>query len=1238
VTAGENHRSVRQKKKLYIVAMAIFVVVALFCWWFIVLKSELEKEELVRKALRVAETFNTPNSEMMFSDRTGPLQTRQKTYLENTMRIFPDIMGIRIYDTSRADPVIAVERARLPNPSSNEGLRKRVLESKEYRIDEVADSENDSPFLHVFVPLRSTLEDPVTSVIEVVYSKQLPDSFLIAELTASGLFVFVLVTILFDTSILIERRKKDSDSNIRIKWIERNVEAFLILSVGLAVTFYVSFHAYQLNLHSTERAFQRLAAAETDNVFEIMREVEDSQLEALARFFESSVHVDAEEFHRFAGFLQRKKTVWGWSWAPVVAVSRKSAFEAKARMDGLENFSVRNYQTSQGTFSSDADGWMYPLLFVEPQIKGPSVLGLDLGSIPKLRDALEESLDTALVTSSVPLSFSLGGEPFSGALVFRPVFQRNGEPRGVIAAFLDIKTLLQAYSGENGKSISEIKIFQMEPNGSIKLLGLYGETEEETESGSLSGASSVISVLHAYGKTYIVETPKDPAFWGHYSPRWWLVTSLGGFFVSGSLATFAGAQTWKRRYLRRQVAEKTAALQESEERYRSVFENSHASMLIIDPQDGTIYDANPAAEKFYGWDRQTLKAMKITDINTMSPEDVREEMDKAKKTFQTVFAFRHRRADGSIADVEVFSGPFLIKGDTYLFSVIHDVTSRRKAEEALRDSEERQKAFINTSSEIMFIKDEQLRYVVVNDSACEFLGRPKEEILGKTDFDLMGEKKAELFYRSDIGALQSGNSCVTEETIGERIYETTKFPVPLKRGNKGLGGIIRDVTDQKYHESRLRHVATHDGLTGLANRSLSQDRLEQAILHAKRNGGSVGVLLLDLDRFKVLNDSLGHSFGDELLCAVARRLEGIVRESDTVARLGGDEFVLLLSDVARGKDIHSVALKVVQEISKPYVIANREVTVTASLGFSIFPQDGYDAETLVRLADVAMYEAKRKGRNKVQQYAEGMDRQVMVVHEMEMELRKAVELGKLMLEFQPVANTLKGRVESIEVLTRWNHPTYGIISPADFIPLAEETELIFPIGEWVIEETCRSMKDMFRSGVNPVQFSINLSAVQFRSKNLVGTLEHCLEKYSINPGHVMFELTETQIMHDPEGASEIMKRLSRLGFRIALDDFGTGYSSLNHLRRFPVSIIKIDKSFVHDAVIDPSAAAIAVSIVAIAHNLGLSTVAEGVETFEQLDLVKGWECDAYQGYLLSKPLNLEMMRKFLLDRSDSEMT
>jgi len=479
---------------------------------------------------------------------------------------------------------------------------------------------------------------------------------------------------------------------------------------------------------------------------------------------------------------------------------------------------------------------------------------------------------------------------------------------------------------------------------------------------------------------------------------------------------------------------------------------------------------------------------------------------------------------------------------------------------------------------------------------------------------------------------------VTEETIGERIYETTKFPVPLKRGNKGLGGIIRDVTDQKYHESRLRHVATHDGLTGLANRSLSQDRLEQAILHAKRNGGSVGVLLLDLDRFKVLNDSLGHSFGDELLCAVARRLEGIVRESDTVARLGGDEFVLLLSDVARGKDIHSVALKVVQEISKPYVIANREVTVTASLGFSIFPQDGYDAETLVRLADVAMYEAKRKGRNKVQQYAEGMDRQVMVVHEMEMELRKAVELGKLMLEFQPVANTLKGRVESIEVLTRWNHPTYGIISPADFIPLAEETELIFPIGEWVIEETCRSMKDMFRSGVNPVQFSINLSAVQFRSKNLVGTLEHCLEKYSINPGHVMFELTETQIMHDPEGASEIMKRLSRLGFRIALDDFGTGYSSLNHLRRFPVSIIKIDKSFVHDAVIDPSAAAIAVSIVAIAHNLGLSTVAEGVETFEQLDLVKGWECDAYQGYLLSKPLNLEMMRKFLLDRSDSEMT
>jgi diguanylate cyclase (GGDEF)-like protein len=441
--------------------------------------------------------------------------------------------------------------------------------------------------------------------------------------------------------------------------------------------------------------------------------------------------------------------------------------------------------------------------------------------------------------------------------------------------------------------------------------------------------------------------------------------------------------------------------------------------------------------------------------------------------------------------------------------------------------------------------------------------------------------------------------------------------------------IKEDITERKRYEEQLQHLATHDDLTGLANRALLQDRLEQSILFAKRSGRLVAALLLDLDRFKIINDSLGHSFGDSLLKIIAERLRESVRGADTVARLGGDEFVILLAEVASEEDVGKVAKKILDNITAPFQIGDREITVTASLGISIYPWDGEDEETLIRNADIAMYRAKEEG-NSFRLYAPEMNLVVHEVMEMETDLRRALERNELLLHYQPKINLETGTITGAEALLRWKHPVRGMILPGIFIPLAEETGLIQPIGEWVLQHICHQIKSWQAQGLPIVPIAANLSARQFRTDDLGETVRRILQDSGLPPHLLELELTESMIMRDPQSAAATMQQLNTLGVSLALDDFGTGYSSLNYLRRFPVDCLKIDRSFISDVADDPSAAAVATSIIAIAHSLGLQAVAEGVETREQLEFLRECGCDSYQGYYFSAPLGAadftEMLR------------
>lgn len=442
----------------------------------------------------------------------------------------------------------------------------------------------------------------------------------------------------------------------------------------------------------------------------------------------------------------------------------------------------------------------------------------------------------------------------------------------------------------------------------------------------------------------------------------------------------------------------------------------------------------------------------------------------------------------------------------------------------------------------------------------------------------------------------------------------------LERDEQGqplrMLGIHKDISEQKENAARLEYLATHDVLTGLANRVLLRDRLEHAILVARRFQKKVAVLLIDLDRFKVINDSLGHTLGDELLQKVAGRLQKSVREVDTVARLGGDEFVILLTEVVDEKDVQPIAEKILNCLARPYQLNNREITITGSLGICLYPGDGDDSENLIRHADIAMYRAKEEG-NCCRFYSPGMGLGSREIMELEADLRRALERRELLLYYQPKVELATGRIIGSEALLRWQHPQRGMIPPGRFIPLAEETGMILPIGEWVLTEVCRQIGVWKKEGLAPLPVAVNLSARQFRKADLADSVHHILVEAGVEPCLLELELTESMIMHDPLAAVEIMQQLKTLGVSLALDDFGTGYSSLNYLRRFPVDCLKIDGSFINDVPGDPSAAAVAASIVAIAQSLGLTSIAEGVETREQLDFLVNCGCISFQGFLFS---------------------
>ncbi|MCX7220371.1 MAG: EAL domain-containing protein, partial [Burkholderiales bacterium] len=433
--------------------------------------------------------------------------------------------------------------------------------------------------------------------------------------------------------------------------------------------------------------------------------------------------------------------------------------------------------------------------------------------------------------------------------------------------------------------------------------------------------------------------------------------------------------------------------------------------------------------------------------------------------------------------------------------------------------------------------------------------------------------------------------------------------------------VINDVSERVNYQKELEFQATHDSLTGLANRNLLNDRITQAIAWAKRQDRTVALLLLDLDHFKLINDGSGHGTGDIVLKEVARRLSLCVRDTDTVARLGGDEFVIVLTDLANVEEANLIAEKVLATLSLAFQVEAHTMFVTASIGLSLYPKDGENGETLLRYADIAMYRVKEHGRNSVRQFIPEMGVTAISRLNMEGALRRGLDRGEFVLHYQAKIDLRSHKIIGAEALVRWQHPQIGLIHPIEFIPLAEETGLILPLGEWVLAEACRQQIAWQKLGLPALKLAINMSSRQFRQEDLSERVAAIFSATGAQPAHFILELTESMVMQDVESTLVTLRALKNLGVALSLDDFGTGYSSLSYLRKFPIDELKIDKSFINDIHENPDDAAIASAIVAMALSLGLQVVAEGVEKKEQVELLLGMQCHQVQGYYFGRPMD-----------------
>jgi len=693
------------------------------------------------------------------------------------------------------------------------------------------------------------------------------------------------------------------------------------------------------------------------------------------------------------------------------------------------------------------------------------------------------------------------------------------------------------------------------------------------------------------------------------------------------------------------AADMMAAQQASEQRFRMLVEGVAEYAIFMLGADGTVASWNAGAQRINGYAEAEVLNRHISLF--YPPEDVADgkpgmdlRMAAAEGRFEDE-GWRLRKDGSRYWSNVVVTALYDGAGELIGFSKLsRDLSERREMEQQLAQANRLQQAILDFAPFAIISTTAEGVVRSANPAAERIFGQPLGDLLGKTRFASLFEpadvaaRAAELSQEAgarvapgfEVFAYKARQGFTDEREWNLMCGDGSSLPAhvsvtALRDGNgtlNGFLGIAYDITERKRRDDYTRHIAHHDAVTGLPNRVLLQDRLQMAMQRSRRDGSQIGVLMIDLDHFKRINDSLGHHVGDLMLSKISERLGGCVRGGDTVARMGGDEFVVMLPDVTDADSIKRIAAAIVERVSAPITAGNHEVLVTPSVGVSVFPTDGQDVHSLLRHADMAMYQAKASGRRCFRVFSNAMERAAAEKLELETAMRRALEREEFVVHYQPQVCLNSGRVVGVEALLRWTDAVQGAVPPSRFIPVAEETGLIVPLGEWVLRTACRDAVRLQQACGAPLRLAVNLSPRQFRQGNLQTLIEQALADSGLDPAHLELEITEGVLMDSTDELAERLQRLRALGLAFAVDDFGTGYSSLSYITRFPIDTLKIDRSFVSRLPDSAGDAAVAQTIIALAHSLRIKVVGEGVESEQQLDFLRARRCDMGQGFRFGK--------------------
>jgi diguanylate cyclase (GGDEF)-like protein/PAS domain S-box-containing protein len=680
---------------------------------------------------------------------------------------------------------------------------------------------------------------------------------------------------------------------------------------------------------------------------------------------------------------------------------------------------------------------------------------------------------------------------------------------------------------------------------------------------------------------------------------------------------------------------------EYEIQYRTLFDSANDAIILMDRN--LIIDCNKRVLELFRGTREQIIGHMTTEFWPERQRDGRNTLQHSIENIKAALRgdkisqeITHKRIDGTLVDTDVTLNVFEIKGKKYLQAIIRDITEKKAIEEALRQSEERYRTVLEDIEDGYYEVDIAGNFTFFNDSICQIWGYSKEELMGMNNRQYTDEENAKKLFQAFNEVYSTGKPAkgfdwqiIRKDGTGRFIEASVSLLKDSSGKQIGFRGITRDVTERKRAEERIQYMATHDSLTGMPNRLMFSQLLNHAIHSAKRYNRQLAVLFLDLDRFKAINDTLGHDAGDLLLQEIATRLKQTLRAVDVAARLGGDEFVILIEELSDLSQVETVTGKILSAVIKPMTLIGEECRVTASIGVSVFPKDAQDEQSLMKNADMAMYLAKEEGKNNFQFYSEDIQSRSLERLSIETNLRFALERNELSLQYQAQVDFKTNEITGVEALLRWQNSNLGSVTPTQFIPIAEESGLIIPIGRWVIRTACAQNVAWQRDGLPPICMAVNLSLRQLMDEFLVEDIKNALKDSGMAPNLLELEITESMVMHNPTRMIAVLAKIKNLGVHLAIDDFGTGYSSLAQIKHFPVDTLKVDRSFIRNIPQDSEDKAITEAIIAMGKTLSLTVVAEGVETIEQMNFLKDHSCDEMQGYYFSKPIVPEQFADLL---------